>query len=82
VTGRRLAIVGVAVAVLFVVSVAGLSERVRPGSIILLHVWYPSRATSLGAVGPLVDRLHVRGYQVGPVRDLLAQDTVHARRIS
>jgi peptidoglycan/xylan/chitin deacetylase (PgdA/CDA1 family) len=46
-------------------------ERVEPGSIILLHVWYPSRATSLAAVGPLIDSLHARGYQVGPVRDLL-----------
>ena len=46
-------------------------ERVEPGSIILLHVWYPSRATSLAAVGPLIDSLHARGYHVGPVRDLL-----------
>ena len=46
-------------------------ERVEPGSIILLHVWYPSRATSLAAVGPLIDSLQARGYQVGPVRDLL-----------
>lgn len=46
-------------------------ERVRPGSIILLHIWYPSRATSLAAVGPLVDSLQARGYRVGPVRDLL-----------
>lgn len=50
-------------------------ERVRPGSIILLHVWYRSRATSLAAVGPLLDSLHARGYQVGPVRDLLGADT-------
>ena len=46
-------------------------ERVRPGSIILLHPWYPSRATSLGAIGPLIDSLRSRGYEVGPVRDLL-----------
>ncbi len=46
-------------------------ERVRPGSIILLHVWYPSRETSRAAVGPLVDSLKARGYAVGPVRDLL-----------
>ena len=46
--------------------------RVRPGSIILLHPWYPVRATSLAAVGPLIDSLHARGYRVGPVRDLLA----------
>lgn len=46
-------------------------ERVRPGSIILLHVWYSSRGTSLGAVGPLIDSLQARGYHVGAVRDLL-----------
>ena len=46
-------------------------DRVRPGSIILLHVWYRSRATSLAAVGPLVDSLEARGYQVGAVRDLM-----------
>jgi peptidoglycan/xylan/chitin deacetylase (PgdA/CDA1 family) len=45
--------------------------RVTPGSIILLHPWYPSRATSLAAVGPLIDSLHARGYVVGPVRDLI-----------
>jgi peptidoglycan/xylan/chitin deacetylase (PgdA/CDA1 family) len=48
-------------------------ERVRPGSIILLHVWYPSRGTSLGAVGPLIDSLRARGYQVGAARDLLGE---------
>ena len=46
-------------------------RRVRPGSIILLHPWYRSRATSLAAIGPLVDSLHARGYAVVPVRDLL-----------
>ena len=46
-------------------------DRVRPGSIILLHPWYASRATSLAAVGPLIDSLRSRGYEVGPVRDLL-----------
>jgi chitin deacetylase len=54
-------------------------ERVRPGSIVLLHVWYPSRATSLGAVAPLIDSLHARGYQVGPVRDMLAEPLAHDR---
>ena len=46
-------------------------DKVSPGSIILLHVWYPARATSLGAVGPLIDSLHARGYRVGTVRDLV-----------
>ena len=47
-------------------------DRVRPGSIILLHPWYQGRATSLAAVGPLIDSLRSRGYEVGPVRDLMA----------
>ena len=51
-------------------------ERVRPGSIILLHVWYPSRATSLAALGPMIDSLRGRGYEVGPVRDLLMRRPV------
>ena len=46
-------------------------DRVQPGSIILLHVWYRSRATSLAAVGPMIDSLHARGYAVGPVRELM-----------
>jgi peptidoglycan/xylan/chitin deacetylase (PgdA/CDA1 family) len=46
-------------------------SRVRPGSIILLHPWYPSRATSLAAVAPLIDSLHARGFRVGTVRDLV-----------
>jgi peptidoglycan-N-acetylglucosamine deacetylase len=54
-------------------------DRVQPGSIILLHVWYPSRATSLGAVAPLIDSLHARGYRVGPVRDLVGKPSVHDR---
>jgi peptidoglycan-N-acetylglucosamine deacetylase len=46
-------------------------ERVRPGSIIVLHAWYPSRRTSLAAIGPLVDSLKARGYRVGTVGELL-----------
>jgi peptidoglycan-N-acetylglucosamine deacetylase len=45
--------------------------RVTPGAIILLHPWYKSRATSLGAIGPLIDSLHQRGFRVVPVRDLV-----------
>ena len=50
-------------------------DRARPGSIILLHPWYSSRATSRHAIPMLVDSLHARGYQVGTVGELLA----HAR---
>ena len=52
-------------------------ERVRPGSIILLHPWYASRATSLGAIGPLIDSLHARRYSVGTVGDLLRDRDTH-----
>lgn len=48
-------------------------DRVRPGSIILLHPWYRSRATSLAAVSPLLDSLITRGYQIVPVRDLIQE---------
>lgn len=48
-------------------------EHARPGSIILLHPWYPGRATSLAAVPPLVDSLHARGFRVTTVGDLLAR---------
>jgi peptidoglycan/xylan/chitin deacetylase (PgdA/CDA1 family) len=47
-------------------------DRVQPGSIILLHPWYPSRATSLAAVPVLIDSLQARGYRVTTVRDLLS----------
>lgn len=46
-------------------------DRVRPGSIILLHPWYPARATTLAAVGPLIDSLHARGYRVTTVSKML-----------
>ena len=48
-------------------------DRVRPGSIVLLHIWAPSRATSLAAVAPIVDSLQARGYTVGTVGELLAR---------
>lgn len=47
-------------------------DRVHPGSIIILHPWYPSRRTSRAAIGPLVDSLHARGYRVETVSGLLA----------
>ena len=47
-------------------------DRVRPGSIIILHPWYPSRHSSRAAIGPLVDSLHGRGYRVETVGTLLA----------
>ena len=58
--------------------VAHVLARVRPGSIILLHPWYPSRATSLAAVPALVDSLHARGYRVGTVGALLREQAAAA----
>jgi len=46
-------------------------DRVHPGSIIILHPWYPSRRTSRAAIGPLVDSLHARGYRVETVGALI-----------
>jgi peptidoglycan/xylan/chitin deacetylase (PgdA/CDA1 family) len=51
--------------------VAHVLERVRPGSIIILHPWYRSRATSRAAVPLLVDSLQARGYRVTTVGELL-----------
>jgi peptidoglycan/xylan/chitin deacetylase (PgdA/CDA1 family) len=47
----------------------------RPGSIILLHVMFRSRATSRAALPALVDSLHARGYRFVTVSQLLARDT-------
>jgi len=52
--------------------VTGVRERVRPGSIILLHVWYPSRGASRAAVPALVDTLRGDGYRFGTVSELLS----------
>jgi peptidoglycan-N-acetylglucosamine deacetylase len=43
--------------------VAHVVERVRPGSIVLLHVMYESRATSREALPALVWELRARGYR-------------------
>ncbi|MEV7555758.1 polysaccharide deacetylase family protein [Amycolatopsis sp. NPDC089917] len=48
-------------------------EQVRPGSIILLHGMYQSRATTRQAVVPLVERLRGLGYRFVTVSDLLAR---------
>ncbi|HET6231370.1 MAG TPA: polysaccharide deacetylase family protein [Longimicrobiaceae bacterium] len=47
-------------------------ERTRPGSIILLHVMYPSRATSRAAVPGIVDGLRARGYRFVTVSEMVA----------
>ena len=46
--------------------------RARPGSIIVLHVMYPSRAESLKAVAFVVETLERDGYRFVTVSELLA----------
>jgi peptidoglycan-N-acetylglucosamine deacetylase len=53
--------------------VAHVLARARPGSIILLHPWYPSRATSLAAVPGVIDGLRARGYRFVTVNELLSR---------
>jgi len=47
-------------------------RRVRPGSIVLLHAMYPSRAESRRAVPLIVRGLRARGYRFVTVPQLLA----------
>jgi chitin deacetylase len=54
--------------------IAHVVERVRPGSIILLHIWYGSRQTSLAAVPMIIDRLQSDGYRFVTLSELLHQD--------
>ncbi len=53
--------------------VAHVVERVRPGSIILLHVMYQSRATSLEAVPGIIRELREQGFRFVTVSELLEQ---------
>lgn len=46
-------------------------RRVQPGSIILLHVWYSSRAASRAAVPLILDQLLANGYRFVTLRELL-----------
>jgi peptidoglycan-N-acetylglucosamine deacetylase len=52
--------------------VADITANARPGSIILLHVMYESRAESLEAVPRVIDELRNRGYRFVTVSELLA----------
>lgn len=54
-------------------------SRVRPGSIILLHPWYPSGTTTRAAVPVLIDSLRARGYSIETVSGLLAHEKRHDR---
>lgn len=49
--------------------------NVKPGSIILLHVMYPSRKESLKSVKGIIDGVKSRGYEFKTVSELLASTT-------
>jgi chitin deacetylase len=49
-------------------------SNARPGSIIILHVMYPSRGESLKAVKKIVEGLKARGYSFKTVSELLAAE--------
>lgn len=51
-------------------------KRVRPGSIILLHVMYSSRQQSLNAVKGIIESLQQEGYRFVTVSELLAAGTL------
>jgi peptidoglycan-N-acetylglucosamine deacetylase len=51
--------------------VSHVLERVRPGSIVLLHPWYRGREATRAAVAPIVDGLKARGYELVTVSELL-----------
>ena len=54
-------------------------SRVRPGSIILLHPWYPGGVTTRAAIPVLIDSLRARGYAIETVSGLLAHEKHHER---
>jgi peptidoglycan-N-acetylglucosamine deacetylase len=56
-------------------------ERVRPGSIVLLHVWYGSRRTSLAAVPTVIDRLSENGYRFVTLDELLLIQPLRGRSV-
>ena len=47
-------------------------ERVRPGSIVLLHVWHASRQTSRAAIPMIVEALQAKGYRFVTVSELVS----------
>jgi peptidoglycan/xylan/chitin deacetylase (PgdA/CDA1 family) len=46
-------------------------DEARPGSIILLHPWYPSRETTRQALPAIIRGLRARGYELVTVPELL-----------
>jgi peptidoglycan/xylan/chitin deacetylase (PgdA/CDA1 family) len=58
--------------------VRNVMDEVQPGSIILLHPWYPSRRTSREALPAIIRGLHARGYELVTVPELLARGEARA----
>ena len=48
-----------------------VAENVHPGSIVLLHVWYPGRSASRAALPLILKVLTDKGYRVVTVTELL-----------
>jgi len=48
-------------------------DRVHPGSIILLHPWYPAGAPTRAALPVLIDSLRARGYRIATVNELISR---------
>ena len=57
---------------------AHVVDRVRPGSIVLLHVMYPSRVESQRALPMIVEGLRARGYRFVTVQELVSEHEVAA----
>lgn len=58
--------------------VARVLDQVRPGSIILLHVMYESRAESRAALPEIIDGLRDRGYRFVTLSELLGDGAARA----
>ncbi|HYR10339.1 MAG TPA: polysaccharide deacetylase family protein, partial [Longimicrobium sp.] len=48
-------------------------DEARPGSIILLHPWYPAREATRQALPGIIRGLRARGYELVTVPELLAR---------
>ena len=55
-------------------------DEARPGSIILLHPWYPSRETTRQALPGIMRGLRARGYDLVTVPELLSRGEPRALR--
>lgn len=60
------------------VIVARVLDQVRPGSIVLLHVMYESRAESRAALPGIIDGLRERGYRFVTLSELLGDEAERA----